>query len=172
MINVSLHTDLTLNKGDFFIRNGQQNYKVGHVLKGVLRGFTLSNNPEEEVTTHFFMEGDIVSGNYIPNIPATMNIQALENSLISVANYKEVFSYLNSDSEITRIILSNFQKLNRQNQSRINALIMGDALTKYSWFLKEYPNLLNRIPHYYIASFLGVTPTQLSRTRKKFSQQM
>lgn len=171
MINESLHTDLILNKGDFFVKNGQQNYRVGKLLKGVLRGFTI-NNDGEEITTHFFMEDDLVSGNYIPNIPATMNIHALEYCLISVANYKEVFSHVNTDSNLTNVILSNFQKLNKQNNSRIEALITGDAMTKYKWFLKEYPNLLNRIPHYHIANFLGMTPTQLSRTRKTFSQQM
>lgn len=171
MINESLHTELIIQKGDFFVKNGQQNYRIGKILNGILRGFTI-NNDGQEVTTHFFMEKDLVSGNYIPNIPATMNIQALEDCLISVANYKEVFSYVNTNSDLTKIILSNFQKLNRQNHSRIEALITGDAMTKYKWFLDEYPNLLNRIPHYYIANFLGMTPTQLSRTRKTFSQQM
>jgi hypothetical protein len=136
-----------------------------------MRGFTL-NNEGEEITTHFYIENDLVSGNYIPNIPATMNIQAMEDCLISVADFKEVFSHINSDKVLTNVILSNFQKLNQQNHSRIEALITGDAGSKYKWFLKEYPNLLNRIPHYYIADFLGMTPTQLSRTRKRFSQQM
>ena len=171
MINESLHIELGLRKGDFFVKSGQQNYRIGKILKGVLRGFTI-NDEGEEITTHFFMENDIISGNYIPKIPATMNIHALEDCLISVANYKEVFSYVNADNELTNVILSNFQKLNKQNNSRIEALITGHALTKYKWFLKEYPNLLNRIPHYYIANFLGMTPTQLSRTRKTFSQQM
>ena len=101
-----------------------------------------------------------------------MHIQALEDCLLSVANYKEVFSHVNTDPDLTAVVLSNFQKLNKQNHSRIEALISGDALAKYKWFLKEYPNLLNRIPHYHIANFLGMTPTQLSRTRKTFSQQM
>lgn len=171
MINESLHTELIIRKGDFFVKNGQQNYRIGKILNGILRGFTI-NNDGVEITTHFFMEEDLVSGNYIPNIPATMNIQALDDCIISVANYKEVFSYVNTNSDLTNIILSNFQKLNRQNHSRIEALITGDAMKKYKWFLDEYPNLLNRIPHYYIANFLGMTPTQLSRTRKTFSQQM
>ena len=64
------------------------------------------------------------------------------------------------------------QKLNKQNHSGIEALIKGDAMTKYKWFLNEYPSLLNRIPHYYVANFLGMTPAQLSRTRKTFTQQM
>ena len=171
MNNESLHRDLELKKGDFFVKNGQQNYRIGKLLKGVLRGFTI-NNDGEEITTHFFIESDLVSGNYIPNIPATMSIQALEDCLISVASYKEIFSHVNSDMDLTNIILANFQKLNNQNHSRIEALIAGNAMTKYKWFLKEYPNLLNRIPHYHIANFLGMTPTQLSRTRKMFSQQM
>lgn len=171
MVNEYLHSDLKLSKGDFFVKNGQKNYRIGQLLKGVLRGFTL-NNDGEEITTHFFVENDLISGNYIPNIPATMNIQALEDCLISVADYQEVFSHVNTDIELTNVVLLNFQKLNKQNSSRIEALITGDAMAKYKWFLKEYPNLLNRVPHYHIANFLGITPTQLSRTRKLFSQQM
>jgi len=171
MINESLHKDIKIKKGEFFIKKDQQNYRIGQCLKGVLRGFA-QNNEGDEITTHFFVENDLVSGNYIPNIPATINIQALENCLISVANYKEIFYYVNTDKELTNIILANFQKLNKQNNSRIEALLNGNSQTKYKWFLSEYPNLLNRIPHYHIASFLGVTPTQLSRTRKTFSQQM
>ncbi|BDD05257.1 Crp/Fnr family transcriptional regulator [Aureibacter tunicatorum] len=171
MKNEDLHKNILIKKGDFFIKNGQQNFQIGQVLQGVLRGFAL-NNDSEEITTHFFIEKDLVSGNYVPNIPSTMNIQALEDCKLSVANYKDVFSLVNTDSELTRIILANFQKLNQQNHSRIEMLISGDALEKYKWFLTEYPRLLNRIPHYYIASFLGMTPTQLSRTRKTFYQQM
>lgn len=170
-VNESLHTNLALNKGDFFVTNGQQNYRIGKLLKGVFRGFII-NNDGEEITTHFFIENDLVSGNYIPNITSTISIQALEDSLISVANYKEIFSHVDYDKNLTNINFSNFQKLNKQNLSRIEVLISGDTMTKYRWFLKEYPNLLNRIPHYYIANFLGMTPTQMSRTRKTFSHQM
>ena len=171
MINESLHSDLKLGKGEFFVKNGQQNYRIGKLLTGVLRGFTL-NNDGEEITTHFFIENDLISGNYVPNIPATMSIQALEDCVISVANYKEIFSFVNTDNDLTNVILANFQKLNKQNNSRIEVLITGDAMTRYKWFLNEYPNLLNRVPHYHIANFLGMTPTQLSRTRKAFSQHM
>lgn len=171
MLNDALHTNLKIKKGDFFVREDQPNYKIGKVIEGVLRGFTI-NNDGDETTTHFFTETDLVSGNYIPNIPTTMNIQALEDCLISCADYRKVFSHVNKDKELTSIVLFNFQKLNEQNHSRIRILISGDSLQKYKWFLEAYPNLLNRIPHYHIASFLGMTPTQLSRTRKVFSQQM
>ena len=160
-----------ITKGAFFVKTGQQNYRIGKVISGVLRGFTITESGDE-VITHFYMEDDLVSGNYVPVATSTMHIQALEDCLISVANYQDVFAQFNKDTDLTNTIKSNFERLNKQNNSRVEALITGDAITKYKWFLQEYPKLLNRIPHYYIANFLGMTPTQLSRIRKTLSQQM
>ena len=114
----------------------------------------------------------MVFGNYIPNVPSSTNIQAIEESVLSIADFGEVMSYVNKNEEITEIINTAFYKLNTQLQSRLISLANQSSVEKYSLFLKEYPNLLNRVPHYYIANFLGITPTQLSRARKKFSQQM
>jgi hypothetical protein len=46
-------------------------------------------------------------------------------------------------------------------------IVQEDATTRYLRFIEEYPNLVDRLPQYHIASHLGVTPTQLSRIRKK-----
>jgi len=62
-LNESLHTDLHLKKSEYFVKSGQQNYRIGQLVEGVLRGFSL-DNAGKEITTHFFMEGDLVSGNY------------------------------------------------------------------------------------------------------------
>jgi DNA-binding MarR family transcriptional regulator len=45
-------------------------------------------------------------------------------------------------------------------------LVMENATTRYLKFLANHPNIDNRIPLQYIASHLGITPTQLSRIRK------
>ncbi|MBQ0740731.1 Crp/Fnr family transcriptional regulator, partial [Aquimarina celericrescens] len=49
---------------------------------------------------------------------------------------------------------------------RIESLQYQSASERYDIFIKCYPNLLNLIPHHYIASYLGVTPESLSRIRK------
>lgn len=46
-------------------------------------------------------------------------------------------------------------------------IVQENAGQRYQRFLKEYPSLNSRIPQYHIASHLGITPTQLSRIRKK-----
>jgi CRP-like cAMP-binding protein len=44
---------------------------------------------------------------------------------------------------------------------------MLNASKRYDAFLEEFPGLEQRIPQYQIASYLGITPVQLSRIRKR-----
>ncbi len=171
MLSESIHSIETLKKEAYFLKYGKPCTKIGKIEKGVMRGFVYDNDGSE-ITTHFYQEGDMVVGSFLPNTNMDMSIQAMEDCQISIANYAEVMSWVNKDREITEIITHEFQKLNNQLQSRLVSLLNLTSLEKYKRFLKDYPGLLNRIPHYYIANYLGITPTQLSRARKQFSQQM
>lgn len=167
----SLHKTIEIKKGDFFVKEGQMNRRLGFILSGIVRGYVYDDD-SNEVTTHFYHEEDILSGNFIPNVASTVNLQALEDCSIEIGDFSVVMSYVNKNKEITAIINRAFEKMNRQLQSRLVSLANMDSTEKYQWFLNEYPNMINRIPHYYVANFLGITPTQLSRARKRFSQQM
>ena len=163
----SLHEIKNLKSGDFFQKFGKPCLEIGMLKKGIMRGFVFDNDGNE-ITTHFYQEGDMIIGSYIPKTNVAMTVEALENCEISVANYSEVMSNVNKDREITEIITKEFQKLNHQLQSRLVSLLNLNSVEKYELFLNEYPRLINRIPHYYIANYLGITPTQLSRARKQF----
>jgi CRP-like cAMP-binding protein len=67
--------------------------------------------------------------------------------------------------------LNTFGRIMAQNSylmglDRIAQLQYQQASQRYEAFLKMYPQLLNLIPHHYIASYIGVTPESLSRIRK------
>ncbi|OUS00976.1 hypothetical protein A9Q86_09530 [Flavobacteriales bacterium 33_180_T64] len=164
--NESLHTIKVLKKGDQFLKYGNPCKEIGMLDQGIMRGFVYDNEGNE-ITTHFYQEGDMIIGSFIPNTNVVMTVEALENCTISVANYSEVMSHVNKDTEITEVITKQFQKLNNQLQSRLVALLNLNSLEKYDLFLKEYSSLINRIPHYFIANYLGITPTQLSRARRQ-----
>jgi len=170
-ISESIHETEIVKKEAFFIKSGRTCSKIGRLIKGVLRGFVIGSSGEE-ITTHFFQEGDMIIGSFIPNTNASMNIQALEDSEVSIANFAEVMSHVNKDPRITEIINREFQKLNKGFQTRLVSLLNLTSVEKYQLFLNDYPGLLNRIPHYYIAQYLGITPTQLSRARKQLSQHL
>lgn len=165
-VNESLHRIENLKTGDTFLKLGKPCKEIGMLNKGIMRGFVYDNEGNE-ITTHFYQEGDMIIGSFIPNTNVAMTVEALEECEISVANYSEVMSNVNKDREITDVITKQFQKLNNQLQSRLVALLNLNSLEKYELFLKEYSSLINRIPHYFIANYLGITPTQLSRARKQ-----
>jgi len=167
MLNESLHRTKILKSGEYFLKYGDPCKKIGQLIKGVMRGFVFDNEGND-ITTHFYQEGDMIIGSYIPNVNVSLSIEALEDCEISVADYSEVMSHVNKDKKITEVITKEFQKLNVQLQSRLVSLLNLNSVEKYELFLNEYPSLLNRIPHYYIANYLGITPTQLSRARKQF----
>ncbi|EZH74299.1 hypothetical protein ATO12_15650 [Aquimarina atlantica] len=166
-ISESIHKTISLEKDDFFLQYDTPCIEIGMLIKGVMRGF-VHDNDGNEITTHFYQEGDMIIGSYIPKTNVVMSVQALEKCEISVANYSEVMSWVNKDKNITEIVTNAFQKLNKQLQSRLVSLLNLNSVEKYTLFLKEYPSVINRIPHYYIANYLGITPTQLSRARKQF----
>lgn len=166
-LDASLHKTEALENGKIFLSYGKPCTKIGRVIKGVLRGYVYDSEGEE-ITTHFYQEGDMIVGSFIPNVNMVMTIQSLSACEISVADYVEVMSHVNKEKKITQIITLEFQKLNSQLQSRLVSLLNLSSVEKYELFLKEYPSLINRIPHYYIANYLGITPTQLSRARKQF----
>jgi len=170
-LSESIHNTEFIKKEDFFLKIGRPCSKIGRLTKGVLRGYVLGTSGEE-ITTHFFQEGDMIIGSFIPNTHASMTIQALEDAEISVANFAVVMSHVNKDPKITEIINHEFQKLNKGLQTRLVSLLNLNSVEKYRLFLQEYPGLLNRIPHYYIAQYLGITPTQLSRARKQISRHL
>jgi CRP-like cAMP-binding protein len=54
-------------------------------------------------------------------------------------------------------------------EKRESDFLRKNGTQRYMDFIIEYPLLEKRIPHYYIASYLGLTPVSLSRIRKKLN---
>lgn len=53
-----------------------------------------------------------------------------------------------------------------EQQKRIYSLIAFTAHQRYEQFIKERPDLIQRVPQYIIANYLGISPETLSRIRK------
>lgn len=163
----NLHSTEIFQAGDAFLKIGKPCRRIGQLVKGVMRGYVYSDDGEE-ITTHFYQEGDMIIGGFLPQVNMSYTIEALTDCEVHSANYEEVMSQVNKNGAITHIINREFEKLNKQLQARLVSLLNLSSVQKYELFLKEYPGLVNQIPHYYIAQYLGITPTQLSRARKQF----
>ena len=159
--------EIELKKGDYFWEAGKVINQVGFVESGVLRVYYY-NNRGDEITRYFILENLLIlygydsDSNYIPS----EYLQALENSKLltfSKSDWQELCDIIINWEEIIHKISA---KQHREKLIRRSPLIIQDASTRYAEFINHFPSLINRIPLSYIASYLGVTQSSLSRIRK------
>lgn len=157
-----------LRKGEYFIEEGQTAKEIGFLESGIMRVFYKNDN-DIEYNKHFFMNPCLVGGyaSLITNQPSQINQQALTDCNILVAKYSDIqalYAASPSFERAARIIAEHYFV---QKEQREIELVLLDAEKRYAIFQKEFPTLQQQIPQYHIASYLGITPTQLSRIRKK-----
>lgn len=164
----SLADRQTFNKGDFFVRAGNRADQMGFLLNGVTRVYEIKGG--KEVTNYF---------NTTERNPVVTSFKSFLNGAVSteyVEAIETVEMLVISKTDLERVFESShaFERLGRKlaeyhylkAMERIDSLQVASAGSRYESFLKMYPGLINRIPHHYIASWLGITPESLSRIRK------
>jgi hypothetical protein len=124
-----------------------------------------------EVTCFFMRENDFVGDpdSFFSQKQTDKNIQALTDcSLIifSYENMQKLSRQLPRAKEITAAI-DHYVAIKLLHQRTF--LLNLDARVRYKEFMREYGDILRRIPLSYVANFLGITQQSLSRLRKVIS---
>ncbi|WP_044203594.1 Crp/Fnr family transcriptional regulator [Flammeovirga sp. OC4] len=157
----------SLEKNDFFSQKGEYAHKVGFLMNGVIRAFYL-NEEGKEYNKQFFV-GPSLIGPYtslLTNTPNLIPQQALTDCEILEAEYKDIealYSKHHALEKLGRKIAEHYF-LEKEKKELEMGLLEGEE--RYVIFQKEFPNLEQQIPQYHIASYLGISATQLSRIRK------
>jgi len=155
-----------LDKNEYFSREGQFTRDLGLISNGILRVFYL-NEKGEEWNKLFLQKNDFVAAGISPEKKSITNIQALSKTCILCIPYAELIKISTRHNEINSFIQKLTFEYLEQKQVREIRLLSEEAMSNYLVFRNDFPNLENRIPQYHIASYLGITPTQLSRLKKK-----
>lgn len=154
-------------KGDFMLREGEVSRHFYFVEKGLLRFYSIDAAGKEHII-QFTPEGWIAGdrGSFYFQEKSEYFLDAIEDSevvLLSDDLLREV-SVQNEDFRcFTDRLLQNHI---RHLQKRIRLLVSATAEERYLDFIAIYPNLMQRVPQWMIASYLGITPESLSRVRK------
>lgn len=164
---VSKAADLTLEKEAYFSEAGKVSNQVGFVVDGIVR-VCYYNNKGEEITKYFIEEGNLVVDleSFDNQIPSTAYVQAVTDCRLLVFSRRDWQELLDTIILWEAIVHKIISKALRQKVERRSPLVSEDATTRYLMFLETYPNVVNRIPLSYVASFLGITQSSLSRIRK------
>jgi CRP/FNR family transcriptional regulator, anaerobic regulatory protein len=154
---------------DYFLTEGKICQEIGFINKGCLRTYYLSDG--KEINTHFAFENEFVTNydSFLQNKPSRYFIQALENAEIVTFNLTALESAYNQSKNwerFGRMIAEQSFKLTTQ---RVERFLFLDGEQRYLDLLKNQPHIIDRIPLYHVASYLGLERESLSRLRKKIA---
>ncbi len=159
-----------IKKKDHFLRVGEICNASAYINKGCMRRYIIDEHAKE-VTIDFALEGwwtgDLDS--YFNQIPTNYFIQALEDCELFLLSYK---NYLKVCELLPKYKQFHDAKISRNHYAVLKRLSLFKSESpevKYSILMKDQPQLFQRIPLHYIASYLGIEPESLSRLRKRLS---
>jgi CRP-like cAMP-binding protein len=156
-------------KGDYFVREGQVCTKVGFLISGTTRVYHLANDKEYTSYFNFPHRNRLVSSfeSFLTNKPSKETIHFLEDAELVVVSRDDLYALYEQSPVFSQL----GRKLAEYNyilaMARIYSLQHDTAQERYIKLLDIYPDLVNAVPHHYIASYLGITPESLSRIRKE-----
>lgn len=161
----------SLAKHEYFIRDGQYAKHVGFLYKGIVRAYFM-NAEGKEYNKQFFVAPSII-GAYtalLTKQPNKIAQQALTPCEVLVANYADIEALYAQYHSLERLgrRLAEFYFLEKEQKEIEMALL--DAEQRYLILRNLFPKIETVISQYHIASYLGITPTQLSRVRRKMSE--
>ncbi len=162
-----------LQKNQFLISAGEVPTTISFLASGILRLYYISDSGFE-FTKSFCVEGDMAAAYtaLLNNEPSNLFIQALEDSRLLTANYKE-YQAVTAESLCWQKVNRNIaERLFIKKEERESSLLLDDAQTRYMKFRNEYPSLESRISQRLIASYLGITPVTLSRIRARLRKSL
>lgn len=159
-----------LSKGEVMLRPGNVCNHVSYMNYGLIRSYYLVDG--KEMITAFFPEDCYFSDyeSFLTRKPAVMYSEAIEATEVVDITYDDLqwlYSTYPQCERVGRLVAEDlFVHLSTRNMS----FLMETPEQRYLRFLDEYASMVQRIPQYMIASYLGITPEALSRIRSRMSK--
>jgi len=156
-------------KGEHLLTAGETCRYIIFIESGLVRYYINKNGAEQ--TYYFNKECEFACDytSFLPQVPSGVNIQALEDTIIyriSSDGMQQFYREVTNGEKFGRVALENVFV---NAISQIVSLYNDTPDNWYLKFLSNYPDLVQRIPQYYIASYVGVKAPSLSRIRKRLT---
>jgi len=154
-----------LAKKDYFLKEGQYCKNIAFVEKGSLIYIQIIDG--EEKVCDFAFENDWATQykSLMGNIPSEISIKALEGSRILIMDMDKMDVLSDKMPKVNIIRSTLAEQYFTKSTQRESNLKNLEAKERYEALLTEIPHIHQKVPQYYIASFLGIKPQSLSRIR-------
>ena len=159
----------TLRPGDYWLQEGQVCRQVAFIQEGLLR-YTL-NRDGDELTYSFGKENDFASSyeSFLSQSAAVCSIQAIEPTLLQCISFDDLQQLYRDVREGERFGRLAIEQVFLQTIHQLTDLYTNTPEDRYLHFLRHFRSIEQRVPQYYVASYVGVKPQSLSRIRRRLA---
>jgi CRP-like cAMP-binding protein len=165
---ISCFKEAKIKKRQFIVQpNFTAKYR-NYVLKGAFRAYVVADEGQDHTISFAIDDWWITDYNsYIFQQPATMFVVALEDSIILQLDFEKEQELKRSNHKFETVFRIMAERGLAFHQRRIISNLTHTAEERYINFVDKYPQIVQRIPQYALASYLGMTTEFLSRIRNK-----
>ncbi len=160
-----------VKKKEHYLQAGEISRATAYVNSGCHRQYIIGDHGKE-IIIQFALEdwwiGDLESFHF--EKPSTFYIQALEDSELMLLSRKDFLRVCRVLPKYKTFHDEKVQRNHFATLKRLSTAKLGTPEEKYLLLMKEQPQLFQRIPLHYIASYLSIQPESLSRLRKRLTE--
>jgi len=155
------------------LNEGETSKKLFLIEKGCIRVWF--NNNGKDITTQFFFENNMVSSieSFRKKTPSPVTIETIEPSIIWWIRKKDVDRIIEEIKDIPQLrdkFIDTIFERTFDYMKHFFSFIKDTPLERYLHLIKEKPQIIQRVPQHYIASYLGITTVHLSRIKNKLAK--
>lgn len=159
-----------LQKNEYFAKENKTAHQIAFLKTGVVRAYFI-NQQGKDYNKQFFV-GQSIIGAYSSLLTGKTNLiaqQALTDCVIYTCDYEALTKLYEECPDLERFARKIAEYYFLEKEKKEIEIVLLDASQRYVLFKKEFPTLEQLITQFHIASYLGISATQLSRIRKQFA---
>lgn len=155
----------------FFIHANVIQQEIGFVFQGLIRAFYIDNQGNE-ITVNFVQENRYATHYtaFITRTPGKYYFQCIEPTILVNLSYDHIQTGYDKFPDIERYGRLTAEEVLKFQQKRIENFLFDTAEQRYLDFIKENPDLFNRVSLSHLSSFLGMERQTLTRIRQKLAK--
>jgi CRP-like cAMP-binding protein len=156
----------SFKKGTILLSEGQIAKECYFIMQGCVSSYYLVDGAIK--VTEFYTEKQAITPvSYTTKKPSEYYLECLEDSIISRGTPERSAELMRKVPRLASLGTTILEDQLANERMKYDDFIKLSPQDRYINLQKTSPDLLNRVPQYLIASYLGIKPESLSRVRKR-----